>query len=125
MTDAAVVAVPRRAHVRAVRSAPAEIATRLQEVLGQDVVAVIVGRSQRSVTRWVAGDAVPAAREERLLRDTYQVVELMTEVEGAEVTRAWFIGMNPQLNDDAPSEVIAAGRVRDVLAAARAFLNAG
>ncbi len=77
------------------------------------------------MSRWIAGEVAPAAREQKLLRDTFQVVELLAEVEGPEVTRAWFIGMNPQLNDAAPAQEIAAGNVRDVMAAARAFVNAG
>jgi hypothetical protein len=93
--------------------------------LGRDVVAIITGKQSRQVTRWATGEAVPSARDQQLLRDTYQVVELLTEVEGPDVTRMWFIGMNPQLEDQAPAEEIAAGNVRDVMAAARAFVNAG
>ena len=32
--------------------------------------------------------------------------------------------MNPQLDDENPAEVLAAGRAREVMAAARAFVNA-
>lgn len=38
--------------------------------------------------------------------------------------RVWFMGMNSQLEDEAPAEVIAEGRTKDVMAAARAFVNA-
>lgn len=117
--------VDRVAHGQAVRAGAAVIVSRLQETLGRDVVAVITGKQTRQVTRWVTGDAAPSVRDQQLLRDTYQVVELLAEVEGPEVTRMWFIGMNPQLDDQAPAEVIAAGNVRDVMAAARAFVNAG
>lgn len=41
------------------------------------------------------------------------------------VIRAWFMGMNPQLGDESPIEALREGRVRDVMAAARAFVNAG
>lgn len=43
---------------------------------------------------WVAGEAKPPLQEQRLLRDTFQVVELLAEVDPDEVVRAWFIGMN-------------------------------
>jgi hypothetical protein len=46
------------------------------------------------------------------LRDTSQVVELLAEVDADQVVRAWFIGMNPQLEDEAPAELIADGRHR-------------
>jgi hypothetical protein len=40
------------------------------------------------------------------------------------VVRAWFMGMNPQLDDENPAEVLAEGRSREVMAAARAYVNA-
>lgn len=125
MTNVKIHPVDRVVHSRSVRSPSTTVAKRLQEVLGRDVVAIITGKQPRTVSRWIAGEVAPAAREQKLLRDTFQVVELLAEVEGPEVTRAWFIGMNPQLNDAAPAEEIAAGNVRDVMAAARAFVNAG
>jgi hypothetical protein len=39
--------------------------------------------------------------------------------------RAWFIGMNPQLDDESPIEAVLSGRHKEVLAAARAFLAGG
>ena len=105
--------------------ASASIVARLQEVLGRDVVAIITGKTPRQVSRWVSGAAKPPLQEQRLLRDTFQVVELLAQVDPDEVVRAWFIGMNPQLEDAAPAELIAEGRARDVMAAARAFVNAG
>ncbi|WP_426624454.1 hypothetical protein ACPPVW_18175 [Leifsonia sp. McL0607] len=125
MTDLAMRPLGRAAHRASVESASPAIVARLQEVLGRDVVAVITGKTPRQVSRWISGEAKPPLDEQRLLRDTFQVVELLAEVDPDEVVRAWFIGMNPQLEDAAPAEAIAEGRVRDVMAAARAFVNAG
>ncbi|MEA9986074.1 hypothetical protein [Subtercola sp. RTI3] len=125
MTNLALRPVGRDVHGQAVRAGSVVIVSRLQEILGRDVVAIITGKQPRQVTRWATGDAAPTAHDQQLLRDTYQVVELLAEVEGPEVTRMWFIGMNPQLDDQAPAEAITAGNVRDVMAAARAFVNAG
>lgn len=125
MTNLTTHPVGRSAHKASVELAPTAIASRLQEVLGRDVVAIITGRTPRQVSRWVSGRATPPMREQRLLRDTFQVVELLAQVDPDEVVRAWFIGMNPQLDDAAAAELIAEGRVRDVMAAARAFVNAG
>jgi hypothetical protein len=108
-----------------VESASPAIVGRLQEVLGRDVVAIITGKTPRQVSRWVSGEAKPPLDEQRVLRDTFQVVELLAEVDPDEVVRAWFIGMNPQLEDATPAEVIAEGRARDVMAAAQAFLSTG
>lgn len=38
--------------------------------------------------------------------------------------RVWFMGMNSQLEDEAQAEVIVEGRTKDVMAAARALVNA-
>jgi hypothetical protein len=108
-----------------VESASPAIVARLQEVLGRDLVAIITGKTPRQVSRWVSGEAKPPLDEQRVLRDTFQVVELLAKVEPDEVVRAWFIGMNPQLEDATPAEVIAKGRARDATAAARAFVSAG
>lgn len=98
---------------------------RLQEVLGPDVAAIITSKTPRQVSQWIPGQAATQPLDEqRLLCDTFEVVELLAEVDPNEVVRAWFIGMNPQLDGAAPAEAIAEGRVHDVLAAARAFVNA-
>ncbi|MFT4136696.1 hypothetical protein [Microbacterium sp.] len=115
----------RSAHGQAVASAIPEIVGRLRAVLGRDVLAVLVGRTPRAVTRWAAGDAEPPAREEDLLRDAFQIAQVLSEVEPDEVVRAWFMGMNPQLDDESPVEALREGRGRDAMAAARAFVNAG
>ena len=125
MTNLAMRPLRRSVHKASVELASASIVARLQEALGRDVVAIITGKTPRQVSRWVSGEAKPPVQEQRLLRDTFQVVELLAEVDPDEVVRAWFIGMNPQLEDAAPAELIAEGRVRDVMAAARAFVNAG
>ena len=125
MTNLAMRPLGRSAHKASVELASASIVARLQEALGRDVVAIITGKTPRQVSRWVRGAAKPPLQEQRLLRDTFQVVELLAQVDPDEVVRAWFIGMNPQLEDAAPAELIAEGRVRDVMAAARAFVNAG
>jgi hypothetical protein len=125
MTNLALRPLGRTAHKASVQLASTAIVTRLQDVLGRDLVGIITGKTPRQVSRWASGEAKPPVHEQQLLRDTYQVVELLAEVDADEVVRAWFMGMNPQLEDEAPAELIAQGRVRDVMAAARAFVNAG
>jgi hypothetical protein len=117
--------IRRSAHGQAVIAAVPEVVGRLRTVLGRDVVAVLAGRTPRAITRWVAGESEPPAREEDLLRDAFQIVQVLAEVEPDEVIRAWFMGMNPQLGDESPLESLREGRARDAMAAARAFVNAG
>lgn len=39
--------------------------------------------------------------------------------------RAWFVGRNPHLDDEAPATAISQDRLEDVIAAARSFAQAG
>jgi hypothetical protein len=41
------------------------------------------------------------------------------------VARAWFIGLNPQLDDDAPADAIREDRLKEALSAARAYIAGG
>lgn len=102
-----------------------DVAAALQDQLGQALLGLIVDRDIRTVALWVSGDVQPPEASERRLRDTFQIMTLLVAVDAAPVARAWFMGMNPQLSDETPAEVLAAGRVREVLAAARAFVDAG
>ncbi len=61
---------------------------------------------------------------EQRLRQAYQIVRLLMERESAETVRAWFVGMNPDLDDQAPVLVLPEEPVR-VLQAARSFLAQG
>ena len=127
MTHLAVQAVPRArivrdAHAHAVELGISDIAAALQTQVGQALLGVIVNKTERTLTRWTKAAVRPPHASEQLLRDTFQVFELLTS---ADVARAWFMGMNPQLDDEFPAEALSTGRVRDVMVAARAFINAG
>lgn len=101
-----------------------DLSERLARVLGRHVLAVVAKKDVRTIQRWIAGGTV-AATDERRLRDAYQVYSLLASVEGDHTIRAWFVGMNPQLEDIAPAEALGDNRARDVMAAARAFVNGG
>jgi hypothetical protein len=111
------------AHARSVELAIADVAAGLQEQLGQTLLSVIAERDTRTVARWVNGKGQPPQASEQRLRDAFHVMEVLSSKESAAVARAWFMGMNPQLNDETPAEVLADGRAREVLAAARAFIT--
>lgn len=104
----------------------AQIADYLVENLGTKLVAHMVGKSAQTVTRWADGSQRPPQPDvERKLRGAFQIVQLLVETDSRHVVRAWFIGMNPQLEDQSPAEVIAGGDVRAAMAAARAFSTGG
>jgi len=111
------------AHARAARLATPAIAEYLQGVLGQRLTAVMAGVSDaKAVGQWAKGSRTPHPEAERRLRDAYQVTQLLMQREAAETVRAWFRGMNPHLDDEAPALTLATEPAR-VLQAARAFLG--
>ncbi len=61
---------------------------------------------------------------ERRLPNAYQVAQVIVQTESPETVRAWFIGMNPELDDQPPALVIVDDPLR-VLQAARIFVANG
>ena len=112
----------RGAHRIAVRSAIGPAVQSLVAVLGQALVAVIVNRDVKTVGRWAAGRGPRGDHDEQRVRDAMQIVELLAFAESPSTIRAWFMGMNPQLDDVSPAEALADDRAREVIAAARSFV---
>ena len=97
----------------------------LSDNLGISLLALAIGVSPRTVHRWQAGGIPKGHRTEKRLRATYQVFDLLQTEEAAPTIRAWFMGMNPQLDDLSPAEAIAMDKQREVMSSARAFLAGG
>lgn len=115
-----------RAHLSTVRMSIADIARFLQENLGQRLTARITNiNDARQVGKWANGTSVPRQEAEERLRAALQVFQLIQDAESLYTARAWMIGMNPQLQDESPLTVIADGRFRDVMVAARAYVDGG
>ncbi|MFD0352119.1 XRE family transcriptional regulator [Streptomyces sp. NPDC127110] len=120
------VASAERAHAASVRMGISEIARFLQENLGQRLTARIANISDpKQVGKWASGAAEPRPEAEERLRAALQVFQLIHDAETLHTARAWMIGMNPQLEDEAPAQCIADGRRRDVMVAARAYVDGG
>jgi hypothetical protein len=95
----------------------------LQDVLGQRLVAVIAGvRDAKAVGKWSRGERTPHPDAEQRLRNAFHVTQLLLQHESAETVRAWFVGMNPGLDDRSPALALA-DHPEEVLQAARAFLT--
>lgn len=108
------------AHRQAVQITDCDLVNALNDKLGARIVAFMVKRDKSTVTRWANGTTLPLEAG-RALRVVYQVFKTLESVESDHTIRAWFIGMNPQLDDVSPSEAIREGQYREVLTAARAF----
>jgi len=115
----------RTAHRRSVQIGPLDLVAALCDKLGAKLVAFIVDKDPSTVSRWKTGATVPPEEELRPLRVAFQVFQLLESAESDPTIRAWFIGMNPQLDDESPSESLRTGNHREVMAAARAFLAGG
>jgi hypothetical protein len=115
------------AHEQSVRTSTADVASFLQDLLGQRIVAVIAGQKDpKQIGRWARGEHQPRPEAAQRLRQTYQVATLLLQAEDSAVAARWFRSMNPHLNDDEPAIALSENRGADVLRAARAFVaNAG
>lgn len=115
-------------HRQAVSAPLSEVARLLQEVLSRRLTAYIAGvKDGKTVSRW-ANAEVTEIREhetEQRLRTAYEIAQLLLLHDSPQTVKAWFIGLNPQLDDRAPAEVIHEGQLREALAAARAFAVGG
>jgi hypothetical protein len=118
-----------QAHRDAMETPIQDIARTLEDLLSRRLTAVIVGvKDGKTVARWASGETSDVRGEdtELRLRTAYQIaIMLLTSLDSAQTVKAWFIGLNPQLGDTSPAEAIREGRLRDALAAARAFVAGG
>jgi hypothetical protein len=114
------------AHRTTVESSVADIAAYLQDALGQKLVAYMADvQDPKTVGRWAKGRLPQDSGTETKLRGAFQVFQLLLTEESPHTVRAWFVGLNPQLDDESPATAISEGRIRDVLVAAKAFLAGG
>ena len=115
-------------HRQAMQAPVSELANALQSALSRRLTAYISGVSDaKTVTRWVAGD-VSEIRDhavEQRLRAAYEIHALLMNYESASTVKAWFIGMNPQLDDMSPAQALHEGKLAEAIAAARAFTIGG
>lgn len=105
------------------------IARFLQETLGQQLTAYLSGlRDPKMVGRWAAGRVEPRELAKMRLRTAFQAARMIVEAYGEETARAWFVGSNTRLDDEAPAWVLRhaddPGDLRFVVPTARAFAGA-
>lgn len=118
------------AHVQAVRSSFPEVVAALRDILGLKLCAYVGSvKETRAVNEWAKDIREPSDVVKRRLRLAFQVAQAIAEVDGPEVARAWFQGLNPQLDDRSPARLLREGDIDEVgpevIAAERAFLVGG
>lgn len=115
-------------HREAVTATVQELAATLQDLLSRRIVVVLAGvENGKTVTRWVKGESTTIRDPlvEQKLRTAYEIARLLLQFDSYETVRAWFIGLNPQLDDESPVTAIAAGKLKEARSAARAFISGG
>ena len=114
------------AHRVAVEYGINDIARFLSDELGRSLTAHIANVSDlKAVTEWANGARVPHEGAQQRLRAAFQIFHELQNDDSSHTVRQWFIGMNPQLNDEAPADLIRDGRYKDVLIAARVYITGG
>jgi hypothetical protein len=100
----------------------AEIASVLQDVLGQQLTAYAINETDsRQIGAFAREEDTPTKIAEAYMRDLAEVTEVLLEDEDGsqETVRALMVGMNPMLNDQAIVEVFHQGEPERVLSVAR------
>jgi hypothetical protein len=102
-----------------------EVVRRLNSHLGPTLVATLSGaKDPKASHRWAkAGGGEPRTPAEQRLRTAHRVWLMISGAENDHIARAWFIGANPRLGEEAPVMVLREGRITDVVEAANAFVE--
>jgi hypothetical protein len=118
-----------RAYRDATQAPFSEVARTLQDLLSRRLTAVMAGvKDGKTIARWASGEIAEARYDaaEQRLRTAYRIVLLLLNSQDSPQTvKAWFIGLNPHLDDVSPAEAIRNGQLREALAAAAAFVAGG
>lgn len=113
------------AYRRAITVDSREIAKRLNDALGGTLVSALAGAADtKSSHKWAKTDG-PRPRQDSVTRliFAYEQWQRVSEAEGEDVARMWFIGANPWLEYDTPVNAIRSGHFRQVADAGTALIN--
>lgn len=100
-----------------------ELVTELREALRPALLTVTAGaKNLQEIDDWAAGRTRPSKGVLGVLRSTHLVVSILRRHEAPDTIRAWFRGMNPDLEDKSPALTLRENP-QAVLAAARAFVE--
>lgn len=78
-------------------------------------IANIAAVSRATVSRWLAGKALPHPKTQLVISDLRYVVDRLTEFYTPEETRLWLYARHRLLDGKRPIDLIQAGRTEDVL----------
>ncbi|HEY5846593.1 MAG TPA: hypothetical protein VIU11_06940 [Nakamurella sp.] len=102
-----------------------ELVRRLNTHLGATLVAGLAGVKDRKLPyKWATANG-PEPRDEALqrLQMAMRVWMALSAADNDYVARSWFVGMNPRLEEQSPVLALRAGRLAEVKAASRSFVE--
>jgi len=114
----------------AIRLPATEVVARLSALLGARLVAYLSGvKDARAVKEWASGRPIKNPVVVPRLRNALRIAIFLSNHDGPETVQAWFQGLNPNLDDRVPLEVLRDAEDREkpsqevlaVVAAARVF----
>jgi hypothetical protein len=113
------------AHAGTMKLGLREVVERLNRHLGATLVATLAGvKDPKLPYRWAReGSGDPNQQAANRLRAAHRVWVTIADAESDHVARAWFVGENPYLGEQAPVLALREGRIRETLLAAQAFLG--
>lgn len=112
------------AHRSAAELPPAELASDLQAVLGQKLVAFALGdRHPKTIGRYARDDRKPDDATLRRLVDLHTIVGILETGMRRQAVKSWMLGANPHLRSRAPIEAFHDGDTREVMRAAQRFVS--
>lgn len=126
-------AVDRENEVQAIRSflarntepdtAPIRyIVCMLSEEMGRRLLAHITGvRDTMTIEMWEDGSGTPSNQYEKIVRDAAKVYKVLRPTLSTDSFTSWLVGMNPDLDDQAPAQLLKT-KPELVLQAAYAFI---
>lgn len=111
------------AHATATDAEFSEVASELQRVLGQKLVAFAIGdRHPKTIGRYARGERQPDDEAGPRLVNLFTVVTMLRNAMTDRAVKSWMMGMNPRLEGAAPIEVFHDDRPFEVMGAAKAYL---
>jgi hypothetical protein len=114
------------AHRQAVTAAFPDVVRSLVSIIGRKQTAYIASvKDARAIDRWM-DNATPHKDIAQRIRLAYHVASMLRSSDSEGVVQAWFVGLNPELNDAVPITLLREGNLdidgKRVLNAARAFV---
>jgi hypothetical protein len=110
------------AHRKALDTPLGAVLADLERIMGLELLAHAVATDRDVITKWLSGSLVPDRDQEERLRNVYLVAAMIDDVDGSETVRAWMIGMNDWLGDNAPVVWLHDGNSFAVAQAAESFV---